>query len=83
MLKTKEERVKEGITLLKKLKDAGVPRTSPSFTEVQKTISKWVVDGAAVATTIPILRSDRDADIVLPANKGQTAQIVLRMIPGQ
>lgn len=81
MLKTKEERLKEGITLLKKLRDAGVPADNLGFKEIQKAVSDWVVNGESFRATIPITRYDRDADITLPEKKGQTAQIVLRKVP--
>ena len=80
MLKSKEERVKEGITLLRKLKETGVPMTSPSFKEIQGLVSDWVIRGEMVSRNVHILRSDRDAVIMLPAEVGKTAQIVLKKV---
>jgi hypothetical protein len=80
MLKTREERVKEGITLLRRLKETGVPTTSPSFKDIQQLVSDWVIRGEAISSTVHILRSDRDAVITLPAEVGKTAQIVLKKV---
>jgi hypothetical protein len=80
MLKSKEERVKEGIALLRRLKETGVPMTSPSFKEIQGLVSDWVIRGELISRTVHILRSDRDAVITLPAEAAKTAQIVLKKI---
>ena len=80
MLKTKEDRVKEGIRLLKRLKETGVPTLNPGFKQIQEAISVWVVNGEAYTATIPIVRYDRDAVLTLPAEATQTAQIVLKKV---
>jgi hypothetical protein len=80
MLKEKADRLKEGITLLNRLKEVGCPADNVGFKEVQRVISKWVVDGEAVFTTIPLTRYDRDAVLTLPATSAMTARIMLKKV---
>ena len=43
--KPKEERLKEGLNILKQLMDAGVSNKAEPFIELQKRISEWVNTG--------------------------------------
>jgi len=80
-MKSKEERVKEGITILKKLRGVGIPPMNFGIQTVQKKISEWVNSGSAIKEIISIPNYDRDAHLTLPQQKGQTAELVLRQIP--
>jgi hypothetical protein len=46
--KTKEERLKEGMMVLNRLKEVGIPMENDGFIEVKNAISRWVQDGQAV-----------------------------------
>jgi hypothetical protein len=46
-LKSKADRLKETITLLKKLPEIGVPRESSAYSEVQDLMTEWVNGGPA------------------------------------
>lgn len=46
--KTKEERLKEGMHVLNRLKEVGIPMDNDGFIEVKNAISRWVQDGQAV-----------------------------------
>jgi len=44
-LKTKEDRLKEGLHILNQLKEGGVAQTSGGFVELKKQVSEWVNSG--------------------------------------
>jgi 3-phosphoglycerate kinase len=46
--KTKEERLKEGMLVLNRLKEVGIPMINDGFIEVKNAISQWVQDGQAI-----------------------------------
>jgi len=78
--KPKEDRVREGITILQKLKEVGIPTTDAGFQEIQQLVSEWVKTGTAVTKTVPFARVDRAAEITLPRRKTAIATCVLRMV---
>ena len=78
MEKTKESRVKETITILKKLQDVGIPVTDAGYKEIQTHMSKWVHDGEATTVTVPLMRYGRDAILVLPATGSDVASCRLK-----
>jgi len=79
-MKTKEERVKEGMTILQKLRKIGIPELNFGLQTIQKRISEWVSSGKAVKEVIPITNYDRDAHLTLPVERHKTAELVLRQI---
>ena len=81
VLKTKEERLAEGITLLKKLRGVGIPSVNFGLTTIQRKISEWVSSGLEIKEVIPIPNYDRDAHLTLPSAAGAVAELVLRQIP--
>ena len=78
--KTKEERLREGINVLKRLRKIEIPQTNFGIQTIQKRISEWVSTGAAIKDVIPIPNYDRDAHLTLPKEKSKTAELVLRQI---
>lgn len=76
--KPKEDRVREGITILQKLKEVGIPNTDGGFQEIQAAISEWVKTGAAYSNKIPFHRVDRVAELTLPKRRTAVATILLR-----
>lgn len=81
--KTKEDRLNEGITILKKLREVGIPSDNGGFKEIQQTISDWVSTGTATEVLIPIPRYDRDAELKLPSSKYKVASLLLKVIKEQ
>jgi len=79
--KTKEERVKEGITILQKLRKIQIPQTNFGIQTIQKRISEWVSTGVAIKEVIVLPNYDRDAHLTLPVERNKSAEIVLRQIP--
>jgi hypothetical protein len=76
--KPKADRVQEGITILKKLREVGIPPTDPGFTEIQNAISAWVRTGEAANHRIVFSRVDRIAELVLPRKRGAVANCTLK-----
>lgn len=77
--KTKEERVKEGIELLRKLQEIGVSQYTVGWKEVQDAISTWVREGIAWQGKIPFPTKGRVAEIVLPMRSGRVANMWFRI----
>jgi hypothetical protein len=78
--KPKEERLKEGVTMIKKLKQVGISPEDSGFQSIQKAVSEWVKTGEEFKDVIPFARYDRNAHIVLPKYVGSSASIVLKVI---
>lgn len=76
--KPKEDRLREGIELLRKLTDVGVPSVDPGYQTIQRLVSDWVKNGETVQTTVVLSRLDRVAEILLPRRRQNTASILLR-----
>lgn len=80
--KTKEERLKEGMKILMKLKELGVPQDNCGFEEVKNAISRWVNDGLAVEIKkISFYPFDRYGNLILPAVSGAEPTFVLKLVP--
>jgi hypothetical protein len=73
--KSKAERLKETITLLKKLPDVGVPRESYAYSEVQDLMTVWVNGGPAVSTRIDFVT--HWGDLKLPVLEGKVSSLNL------
>lgn len=83
-LKTKEERLSDGVKILKKLRDLGVPRDNEGFSETEKIIRRWIEDGLAVSETkINFFPYDREGHLTLPAVAGVEPTFILRLITSQ
>jgi hypothetical protein len=80
MEKTKESRLSETIVILKKLLEVGIPATDAGYKIIKAHMSKWVEDGEAVNTTVPLMRYGRDAILVLPAKAEEVASCRLRAV---
>ena len=75
MLKSKGERLKETVVLLKKLPEVGVPTSSYVYEQVKKEMTNWVSDG-------PVFDERFDfgthwGDLKLPVKEGQVASLNL------
>jgi hypothetical protein len=74
-IKSKEDRVKEGIYLLKQLKDNGVKEYSLGFIELKTKISEWVSGEDGWEGTISFSDYGRIAEVDLPKYNNRTAGI--------
>jgi hypothetical protein len=79
--KTKEERLGEGMKILIKLRELGVPRDNEGFVETEKTIRRWIEDGLGVEMKkINFYPFDREGYMLLPALSGIEPTFRLRLI---
>ncbi len=76
--KTKEERVKDAVKVLMKLKEIGIPTSEPGYLETKKILDEWIVDGEAREVKIPFPRALRVAHMMLPRIAGREPQYVLK-----
>ena len=77
--KTKEERVKEGVSLLTQLRQAGVKETFGGFQELKTRVQEWVLSGESWAGTIPFSEHGRVAEVELPKYNNRAAGIHLKV----
>lgn len=79
--KTKEERVNEGMTIIRKLLGVGVEATNPGFVAVKQAVSTWISDGRpATLSQIQFGRLDRVGELVLPRRRGAEPTLVLKVV---
>ena len=76
--KSKEDRVKETITILKKLKELGIAETEPGYVLTKQHMSKWVHDGEAASYSVEFPRYGRRAELVLPRRADRAASLALK-----
>ena len=75
--KPKAERLKETITLLKKLPEVGVPRECYAYSQVQDLMTTWVNGGPAIRTRIDF--ETHWGDLNLPAIEGSVSTLQLKI----
>lgn len=71
--KTKEERLTEGVSLLKQLKENGVRETGNGFQELKQKISEWVSTGVAWEGKIDFSEHGRVGEVELPRYNNKAA----------
>lgn len=76
-LKPKAERLKETITLLKKLPEVGVPRESYAYSQVQDLMTAWVNDGPAKTERIDF--ETHWGTLILPIANGRVSSLDLKV----
>lgn len=65
-LKSKADRVKESITILKKLEELGIPSTEPGYQQTKMKLDQWIQGGNQWSGRIDFPRFGRRAELVLP-----------------
>ena len=78
--KPKEDRLKEGISLLKQMKDLIKDYLHPNYLELKQVISTWVNDGKAYDGRIEFYDYDRYAEISLPRTANKAATLAFKNI---
>jgi hypothetical protein len=76
-IKSKAERLKETITLLKKLPDVGIARESWAYSQVQDLMTAWVNGGPAVTEKIDF--ESHWGTLVLPVKEGKVSSLDLKV----
>ena len=77
LIKPQKERVQEGISLLKQLKDAGIPDNEPGYLELKEHITAWIKEGTKFNDIIFFPRFGRKAEVKLPIKIGRISSINL------
>ena len=84
ILKTKERRVQEGVTILKRIKglsnDFGLFGQDPVFLQIKSAISTWVENGSHAELRLPMYRQERLAELILPVDE-RSASLNLKVLP--
>ena len=80
MEKTKADRLKETLRLLKELQRVGIRTNDPGYKEIQRQMTAWVNDGVAQTTVVELYRYGRQADLYLPSTADRAASINLRVV---
>lgn len=74
-IKSKGERLKETVTLLKKLPEVGVPTSSYVYEQVKNEMTNWVSDGPAFDDRFDF--GSHWGDLKLPVKAGHVASLNL------
>ena len=76
--KLKEDRLKEGISLLKQMNDMIQDMDHPGMVELKKVITTWVNDGKAYDGKIDFYDHDRYAEVSLPRTANRAATVAFK-----
>lgn len=77
MLKSKGERLKETVTLLKKLPEVGVARESYPYSQVQDLMTEWVNGGGYKKEVIDF--ESHTGTLILPVLEGKVSSLDLKV----
>jgi hypothetical protein len=78
--KPKEERLRETITILKKLQEVGISETDEGYLDAKAKLTAWVQDGEPAQHSIVFARYSRRGELVLPRRAGVAASFTLKAI---
>lgn len=85
-VKTREERAKEGLTIITKLLDLGKGvganmKENSGFQEISNAVRAWIEDGRALHLKgINFYPFDREGELILPQLSGVEPTMVLRLV---
>lgn len=74
-----EDRLREGIHLLRQLKEAGIKDHTLSYMTLKQHITAWIKTGEPFEDKIPMEEYQRIAEINLPRYTNRTADIILKV----
>jgi hypothetical protein len=75
-IKPKAERLKETITLLKKLPQVGIPESSFAYGKIKEMMTAWINDGPAVKEHIDFI--SHKGILTLPVQAGKVSSLDLK-----
>ena len=81
-LKTKEDRLKEGLHILNQLREGGVSDVSGGFIDLKKQVSEWVTTGKAWDGRIEFPEYGRYALVELPKSSKVMAGLAFKRMRG-
>lgn len=73
VLKTKEDRVRETVEILTKLRQLGIAPTEPGFIETKRHMDEWIATGESAAYKYLFPFYARRCELVLTRKKVQPA----------
>jgi hypothetical protein len=73
-VKSTEERVRESMSILKKLQELGIPSTDPSYKELSTRFNEWIKGGETWVGNVDFYRWNRRAKVLLPTRPGAVAK---------
>lgn len=76
-LKSKMDRVKESITILKKLKELGIPVTEPGYYQTKERLDEWIAGGDLWEGRIDFPRFQRRAELLLPVRPDRVVSMTI------
>jgi hypothetical protein len=76
--KTKEDRVREVVNILRDIAALGIPLNSPEVADLRTHLDAYVKDGICWDGTINFMRFGRMADVILPRRADKAISINLR-----
>jgi hypothetical protein len=76
-LKSKQDRVKESITILKKLKELGIPTNEPGYFLTKQRLDVWIAGGDQWEGRIDFPRFQRRAELVLPVKPERVVSMTI------
>jgi hypothetical protein len=78
--KTKFDRVKETVRLLKELQNHGISDSNDGYMQIKKCMDEWIYTGVKAEHEIHLRTYKRVAIITLPDTDSKAAEIVLKAI---
>jgi hypothetical protein len=79
--KTREDRIKEGVEILRQLLGTGVIKEEPGYITTKTLIDKWVTEGKRIEERVEFPRYGRRLELVLPRRGDRAAEAVFKMLP--
>lgn len=77
-LKSKEERVKDAVKLLKVMKDFGIPTNDAGYMEIKQKLDEWIQGGDKWSGRIRFSRVANEAELELPIKPGR--EIMMKVL---
>ncbi len=68
--KTKAERVKESVEILKKFIEVGIRQTDPGYRETKQYLDEWIKTGESRTYKYTLIRYARKVELILPSREG-------------
>lgn len=76
-LKPQSERIKETVTLLKKLKEVGILTNDAGYIEIKRRLDEWVQGGEKWSGIVEFSRLDQKAEVDIPTKAGKELMVKL------
>lgn len=76
-LKSKSDRVKESITILKKLQELGIPKNEPGYLLTKMKLDEWIAGGDTWSGRVDFPRFQRRAEMTLPVRPDRVVSMTI------